>query len=141
MIRIQREPYDCLKEIEIARSRSDKTGAVVMFEGVARDFDAGEESWLEFEHYPGMAERMLQTIGEEARAKFPVIDVRIIHRIGKIGINEGIVLVITSASHRGDAYDANRWCMEELKRRVPIWKREMNNPKCDGGHRKMSAFW
>lgn len=126
MIRIQREPYDLAEEVRTARSGSPKTGALVVFEGVARDFAAGVESWLEFEHYPQMAEQVLAAIEREAREKFPVLFVAIIHRIGKIEINEGIVLVVTCASHRGEAYEANRWCMEELKRRAPIWKKESN---------------
>ena len=127
MIRIQEEPYDLAREVEEVRCQSSRTGAVVVFEGVAREFGHSDqdETWLRFECYRPMAEKKLKELENQTRAKFPILDIAIIHRIGPIDINEGIVLVVTSASHRQDAYQANQWCMDELKRSVPIWKKEV----------------
>ena len=126
MIRIQSEPYDLSWEVELIRMKFPRTGAIVVFEGIAREFtEKSGESWLEFDCYLEMAEKKLREIENEAREKFPILDIVVIHRIGRIEINEGIVLVVTSASHRQAAYEANEWFINELKRTVPIWKKEV----------------
>ncbi len=79
---------------------------------------------LEFEHYPGMAEKILREIRERAIREFGVIDVSIIHRIGTLPIGENIVLIAVAAVHRDEAFKACRFCIDELKRITPIWKKE-----------------
>jgi len=79
---------------------------------------------MEFEHYPGMAEKQLETLRSEAIERFGVIEVAIVHRYGKIEIGEDIVLIVVAAGHRAEAFEACRWCIDELKKIVPIWKKE-----------------
>jgi molybdopterin synthase catalytic subunit len=71
-----------------------------------------------------MAERMMHRIAEEAISRFGVGDVRVVHRVGRLGIGEASVAICVASPHRGQAYDASRYVIEELKRRVPVWKRE-----------------
>ena len=124
-VRIQKEPFSIEEEIEKIKSVSTRIGGIVSFVGAARDFSKGREvCQIEFEHYPIMAERALEKVREEALTRFPVIDVTIIHRIGMIEIGENIVLVIAAAQHRKEAFNACEWCIDRLKKTVPIWKSE-----------------
>ncbi len=79
---------------------------------------------LDFEHYPGMAEKKLGEIRERAIREFGVIDATIIHRIGTMPVGENIVLIVVAAAHRDEAFRACRFCIDELKRITPIWKKE-----------------
>ncbi|NOZ77370.1 MAG: molybdenum cofactor biosynthesis protein MoaE, partial [Euryarchaeota archaeon] len=79
---------------------------------------------LVFEHYPGMAEKKLAELRERALEDFDVIEVSIVHRTGEIMPGENIVLIVVGAEHRADAFDACRWLIDELKKLVPIWKKE-----------------
>lgn len=125
-VRVQREDFSVGEEIERMRRRSTRTGAIVTFLGVVREFSRGKPvRKLQYEHYPGMAEKKLLELRDEALEKFPILDLRILHRTGELGVNENIVLILASAEHRGDAFQACRWCIDELKRRVPIWKKEV----------------
>ena len=126
MVRIQKENFNIDTEITDLRKKYKNTGAVVTFVGVAREFSKGKTiKNLLFEHYPGMAEKQLTHIREEAISKFNVLDVGIIHRIGKIDIAENIVLIISISPHRKEAFLACEWCIDELKKIVPIWKKEI----------------
>jgi len=126
MVRIQKENFNIDTEITDLRKKYKNTGAVVIFVGVAREFSKGKTiKNLLFEHYPGMAEKQLTHIREEAISKFNVLDVGIIHRIGKIDIAENIVLIISISPHRKEAFLACEWCIDELKKIVPIWKKEI----------------
>lgn len=126
MVRIQKEDFNIDIEINSLRKKHKNTGAVVTFVGVAREFSKGKTiKNLFFEHYPGMAEKQLNHIREEALSKFNVLDVEIIHRIGKIDIAENIVLIISISPHRNEAFLACEWCIDELKKSVPIWKKEI----------------
>lgn len=125
MARIQREDFDIGAETRALAGRSGRTGAVVSFLGVVRDFSKGEDiGKLDFEHYPGMAEKELEKLESEARHKFDIIDCEVIHRTGEIAVNGNIVLVLASSMHRPAAFDACEWLIDELKKRVPIWKKE-----------------
>ena len=100
-------------------------GAVVSFVGRVRSADDGQEiSSLQLEHYPGMTERALDQIVTQARRRWPLLGVRIVHRIGALNGGENIVLVAVAAKHRGEAFAACEFLMDFLKTQVPLWKRE-----------------
>ncbi len=125
LVRIQQEPFSVEEVVSRVKEASLGTGAVVTFLGIGRDFSKGEEiSGLDFEHYPGMAEKKLSDIRERAKANFNIIEMAIVHRTGKIEIGEDIVLIAASSAHRNDAFMACEWAITELKRVTPIWKRE-----------------
>lgn len=113
---------------ESAAGMSGKFGATSIFIGTLRDFNDGDEvKSMTLEHYPGMTEKELGKIVEEAGLQWQVIDTLVIHRVGELLPNEPIVLVSVWASHRGDAFDASRYIMEALKSRAPFWKKEQLN--------------
>jgi molybdopterin synthase catalytic subunit len=125
-IRIQEEDFSIEEEIEKVKATSTRIGGIVTFLGTARDFSKGKEvKKLVFEHYSDMAQKKLEELREKALLNFNVIEVGIIHRIGEIGISENIVLIIVAAEHRVDAFKACKWCIDELKQIVPIWKKEI----------------
>jgi molybdopterin synthase catalytic subunit len=124
-VRIQREPFSLDHEIEALKRSSSAIGAVVSFLGTTRDFSKGRDvAKLEFEHYPGMAEKKLAEIRERAIKEFGVIDAAIVHRVGTIPVGENIVLIVVTSGHRDEAFRACRFCIDELKRITPIWKKE-----------------
>ncbi|MEH6566194.1 MAG: molybdopterin synthase catalytic subunit MoaE [Halopseudomonas sp.] len=101
------------------------TGAVSGFVGYVRDYNEGAAvagMWLE--HYPGMTEKALQSIAEQAAARWTLLDVQLIHRVGQLEPGEPIVFVGTASSHRQDAFAATEFIMDYLKTRAPFWKRE-----------------
>jgi len=124
-IRVQRDPFSIEREINALRRSSTSIGAIVTFLGTTRDFSRGKEvAKLEFEHYPGMAEKKLAEIRERAMKEFGVMEVTIVHRVGTIPAGEEIVLIAVAAGHRDEAFRACRFCIDELKRIAPIWKKE-----------------
>jgi MoaD family protein len=125
IIRIQTGPFSLDREIERLKEMSSSIGAVVTFLGTTRDISQGKQvSKLEFEHYSGMAEKKLTEIRERAIRDFGVLEVTIIHRIGILPVGENIVLIAVAAEHRDEAFRACRFCIDELKRITPIWKKE-----------------
>ena len=103
-----------------------QVGATNVFIGTMRDFNDGSTvKGMTLEHYPGMTERQLENIVNEARQQWQVIDVLVIHKVGDILPNDPIVLVAVWTSHRGDAFDASRYIMEALKSKAPFWKKEL----------------
>src|SRR5580658_5605720 len=122
-IRLQRKPFDIATEVAaLTRGRSD-IGAVVTFTGICRADESGEKiSALTLEHYPDMAEAEIARHVEEARARWPLIGVTVIHRYGRIAPGEVIVLVVTASSHREAAFGAASFLMDYLKTRAPFWK-------------------
>jgi molybdopterin synthase catalytic subunit len=124
-IRIQAAPFSIDQETEQLKKASTSIGAIVTFLGTTRDISQSRQvAKLEFEHYPGMAEKKLAEIRKRAIEDFGVIDVAIIHRIGTIPVGENIVLIAVAAGHRDEAFKACRFCIDELKRITPIWKKE-----------------
>lgn len=102
-----------------------KYGATSVFVGTMRDFNAGDDvQSMYLEHYPGMTERQLQDIVDQAYQQWSIVDSLVIHRVGDVLPNDVLVLVATWAAHRGDAFDATRFIMENLKSRAPFWKKE-----------------
>jgi molybdopterin synthase catalytic subunit len=124
-IRLQREDFDIAAELAaIKRARTD-IGAVVTFTGVCRGNDEGEAiAAMTLEHYPGMAEAEIARHVEMAQQRWPLQGVSIIHRHGRLVPGDNIVLVVTAASHRQDAFAAAAFLMDYLKTRAPFWKRE-----------------
>jgi molybdopterin converting factor subunit 1 len=124
-IRIQREDFSVDRAIADLKAASPRMGGIAVFLGTARDFSKGRTvRKLAYEHYTGMAERVLSEIRSAALKRFEIIDCVIRHRIGEISPGENIVLVAVGAEHRAEALDACRWCIDELKKTVPIWKKE-----------------
>lgn len=124
-VRVQTEPFSLDAEVERLKRSSSSIGGIVTFLGTTRDISRGESvAKLEFEHYPGMAEKKLAEIRERAISEFGLIDATIIHRVGTLPVGENIVLIITAGVHRDEAFRACRFCIDELKRITPIWKRE-----------------
>ena len=124
-VRLQREDFDANAEVAaLARGRSD-VGAVVTFTGICRGTEAGEPiAALTLEHYPGMAEAEIARHVEAANARWHLLGVTVIHRYGRLEPGENIVLVVTAASHRHDAFAAAEFLMDYLKTRAPFWKSE-----------------
>lgn len=108
------------------RVRSDGCGAVVTMVGVVRrtSDDGRPVSGMEYEAYHEMAMRELRAIADEARAKWPECNVAIAHRVGSLRIGEASVVVAVGSPHRGEAFDACEYCIDALKARVEVWKRE-----------------
>ncbi len=125
VVRIQHEPFSLDQEIEKLKTSSDSIGGIVTFLGTTRDISQGKQvARLEFEYYPGMAEKKLAEIRERAIREFGVIDITIVHRIGTLPVGENIVLIAVASGHRDEAFRACRFCIDELKRITPIWKKE-----------------
>jgi molybdopterin synthase catalytic subunit len=122
-VRLQREPFDASAEAaKLTRGRTD-VGAVVTFAGICRGSeDEAPIAALTLEHYPDMAEAEIARHVEEARQRWPLIGVTVIHRYGRITPGEDIVLVVTASSHREAAFAAAEFLMDYLKTRAPFWK-------------------
>jgi len=122
-IRIQAEDFDVAAEIAaLSEGRAD-IGAVVTFTGLCRN-EGGRLAALEIEHYPGMAQAEVARVVEEARGRWPLSRVTVVHRFGKILPGQSIVLVVTASTHRRAAFEAAEFLMDYLKTRAPFWKRE-----------------
>lgn len=117
------EPIDGCALIADVASSND--GAAILFLGVVRDHNDGKAvGHLDYKAYPEMAEVVLREIVSEARTKWETGEIGVVHRMGRLEIGEPSVAIAVAAPHRGDAYAASRYIIEELKKRVPIWKRE-----------------
>ena len=124
-IRLQQEDFDAAAETAaLTRGRTD-IGALVTFTGICRGGDGGERiAAMTLEHYPGMAEAEIARHVAEAEQRWPLIGVTVIHRYGRLVPGDNIVLVVTAAKHRGDAFAAAEFLMDYLKTRAPFWKQE-----------------
>ena len=124
-IRVQTEDFDAGAEIAALRRGDPKIGAVASFVGVVRDRNDGDAvATLTLEHYPGMTEKAIEAIVEEARSRWAIIDVTVVHRVGELKPLDQIVLVVVAGGHRGDAFAACEFIMDYLKTRAPFWKKE-----------------
>ena len=123
-ILVQREDFSLADEYARLATRQD-TGAVVSFVGKVRDFNQGEEvKGLALEHYPGMTEKALADIVQEARRRWPLQECTLIHRIGELWLGDQIVLVAVTSAHRGMSFQACEFIMDYLKSEAPFWKKE-----------------
>ena len=110
----------------VARVAGDDTGGVVTFVGTVRNRARGQAiEYLEYEAYPEMAEREMEKIAQEATARWPGTRVAMAHRIGHLDIGDAAVIIAACAPHRGEAFEACRFCIDTLKKDVPIWKKEV----------------
>jgi molybdopterin synthase catalytic subunit len=125
MIRIQTEDVDIGALITAAKKPG--TGAVVVFDGIVRDDDITE---MELEAYEDVAIAEMEKIARNATEQFRLLHVDIIHRIGRLAVGENILVIVVSAGHRPEAYAGSRSIIEEIKKSVPIWKKELTK---DGG--------
>ncbi len=127
-VRVQREPFDPWQVLAAHRADAGlagKYGATAVFVGTLRDFNQGQVvSGMTLEHYPGMTERQLEILCSEARNRWNILDVLVVHRHGPLDPNEAIVLVAVWAAHREEAFSACRYLIDELKTRAPFWKQE-----------------
>ncbi|MFL9591574.1 molybdopterin synthase catalytic subunit MoaE [Aeromonas schubertii] len=126
MIRVQREDFSLAAEYE-RLSGDPACGAIVTFVGKVRDMNQGEQvAGLSLEHYPGMTEKALTAIVDEANARWPLQGCTLIHRVGDLQLLDQIVLVAVSSAHREAAFAACHFIMDYLKTRAPFWKRELS---------------
>jgi len=116
-VSVQQEDFNLGEEVK-AISANPKVGAVASFVGLVRDVP------MTLEHYPGMTERAIQKIVDEAKARWQVMDCSVIHRYGALKPNDQIVLVAVASGHRGDAFAACEFIMDYLKTQAPFWKKE-----------------
>jgi molybdopterin synthase catalytic subunit len=121
---IQSEDFSLQDEVDRLRANTAEVGAIATFTGLVRDYhDKDEVRSLVLEHYPGMTEKSLQTIAGEAKQRWPVLDLTIIHRVGELLPADQIVMVAVSSSHRKAAFAACEFIMDYLKTRAPFWKK------------------
>jgi molybdopterin synthase catalytic subunit len=126
-VTIQAEDFDLSHEVAVLRAGDAGVGAVASFIGTVRDRSTPSQpdtTRMELEHYPGMTERAIEAMIDEAQRRFDIRGVRIIHRVGELVIGEQIVLVVVSSAHRGQAFQACEFLMDYLKTQAPFWKKE-----------------
>ena len=123
--RLQTEDFDAAAEAAALRNGRTDIGAIVTFTGVCRGTEAGEPvAAITLEHYPEMAQAEISRHVAEAERRWPLMGVSVVHRYGRIEPGDNIVLVVTAAAHRQDAFAAAEFLMDYLKTRAPFWKRE-----------------
>ncbi|MCQ0091919.1 molybdenum cofactor biosynthesis protein MoaE [Roseovarius sp. M141] len=122
-IRVQEAPFDYGAEANDFAARQTGMGAVVTFAGIVRDLD-GTLDHMRIEHYPGMTEKALHSIAEDAHTRWDLGGSLIIHRHGRLGPDDMIMMVATASRHRKDAFEAAMFLMDYLKSRAPFWKKE-----------------
>ena len=124
-VRVQQADFDLGAELTALRAGDARVGALASFVGLVRDFSHGTGvAEMTLEHYPGMTEKALQAIVEEARGRWDICGVRVIHRVGRLVPGDRIVFVAVASSHRGEAFAACEFIMDYLKTRAPFWKKE-----------------
>jgi molybdopterin synthase catalytic subunit len=124
-IRVQTQDFDVSSEVAALRADSPQVGAVVTFIGTVRDLNDGASvAEMELEHYPGMTEKALLDIVEQAKARWNIFDALVIHRVGPLLPKDQIVLVAVTSAHRGEAFDACEFIIDFLKTQAPFWKKE-----------------
>jgi len=125
-VRVQQEDFSQDEEVLALRASSKRIGGIATFTGCARDYSEGREvTRISFDAYGSMALAEMNRLREEAITKFELLDARLVHRVGVVAAGEKIVFIAAGAEHRGPAFDACRWLIDELKQRVPIWKKEI----------------
>jgi molybdopterin synthase catalytic subunit len=128
-VTIQTEDFDLSTEAAALRGQDPAVGAVAAFVGTVRDrnrgeADAGQVAAMELEHYPGMTERSIEAMIDEAMRRFDIRAARVIHRVGVLQPLDQIVLVVVTSAHRGQAFQACEFLMDYLKTQAPFWKKE-----------------
>jgi len=124
-VRVQREDFDIGAEIAAFRRNDPKIGAIASFIGLVRDRNEGDAIVsMTLEHYPGMTEKALTRIVDQAKTRWDIIDALVVHRVGELKPLDQIVLVVVTGGHRGAAFAACEFIMDYLKTRAPFWKKE-----------------
>jgi len=124
-VRVQTDDFDVSCELAAMRAGDPRVGAVAAFIGCVRDVnEASAVSALTLEHYPGMTEKALAAIVDQAKERWDIIDALVIHRVGNLRPLDQIVLVGVSSAHRGEAFAACEFIIDYLKTRAPFWKKE-----------------
>jgi len=125
-VRIQQEDFSQDAEIAALKASSQRIGGIATFLGCAREFSEGRSvSEISFEAYGSMALAEMNKLRSEAIKRFSLLDARIVHRVTTVRAGDNIVFIAAAAEHRAAAFDACRWIIDELKQRVPIWKKEI----------------
>jgi len=123
-VRITREAFSVDEAIKLVET--DEAGGYVVFLGKVRNENRGRRVLkLIYEAYEEMALKEMEEIRKEALEKFPILDILIWHRVGELEVGEDTILIVASGKHRGEAFDACRWAIDEVKKRVPVWKKEV----------------
>ena len=129
-VRIQTTQFDVSEEIAALQQNDPRIGAVCTFLGTVRDRNvhdvehAGSVQTLELEHYPGMTEKSIEAMIDEAHTRFDIYGVRVVHRVGGMHPTEPVVLVAAASAHRGESFKACEFVMDYLKTQAPFWKKE-----------------
>ena len=129
-VRIQTQAFDAAQEMAALQAHDPRVGAICTFVGTVRDRNwpdakaPGSVVSLELEHYPGMTERCIEAMIDEAQRRFDIRGARVIHRVGPLLPREQIVLVAVTSAHRGQAFQACEFLMDYLKTQAPFWKKE-----------------
>lgn len=125
-VRIQSEPFDAAQlALELQARTAGQAGAIVHFLGMVRDYSPDQASRsLHLEHYPGMCEREIRQLCEQARQRWDILDTLVVHRVGELTLREPIVFVGVASRHRDAAFRACEFLIDALKTRAPFWKRE-----------------
>lgn len=130
-VSVQDAPFDLGAESAAFAAGHRDMGAIVTFTGIVRDLPGDPLEKMEIEHYPGMTETALQDIAAQAKARFALGDVLVIHRYGALEPGEMIMMIATAAPHRKDAFAGAEFLMDYLKSRAPFWKREVTATGAD----------
>ena len=124
-VSIQTDDFDLSTEVARLRETEKGIGAVCSFIGTVRDRNDGQRiSTMELEHYPGMTEKSIEAMIDEAHKRFNIFGARVIHRVGLLQPLDQIVLVAVSSAHRGESFQACEFLMDYLKTQAPFWKKE-----------------
>ena len=127
-VRVQTDDFDIAREMAAMREGNPRIGAIASFIGLVRDLNEGDRvAEMTLEHYPGMTERALERIVDEAKARWDIVDVLVVHRVGTKRPLDQIVLVVVTSAHRGEAFSACEFVMDYLKTQAPFWKKEQTS--------------
>lgn len=124
-VTVQAEGFDAGAELNAFSAAVAGAGAVVSFSGLVRD-NGGSLAAMEIEHYPGMTEKAIAAMMDEAAARWALVDATVIHRFGRLSGGEAIMMVLVASKHRVDAFQAAEFLMDYLKSRAPFWKKELS---------------
>ena len=133
-VSIQTQDFDLSEEVARLRATDKRVGAVCSFVGLVRDRNGGAEDSvqsMELEHYPGMTEKSIEAMIDEAQRRFDIFGARVVHRVGLLQPLDQIVLVAVTSAHRGESFKACEFLMDYLKTQAPFWKKEAT---LDGAH-------
>jgi len=127
-VNVQTEDFNIGELSELVRADDATSGAIVTFTGIVREMEQGDQlKALYLEHYPGMTEKALESIVDQARERWDLGNVVVVHRVGTLDLNANIVFVGVGSAHRDNAFQAARFIMDYLKRDAPFWKKEITN--------------